>query len=299
MDLDSRRLRVFLVAAEELHFSRAARRLHLSQPALSQQIRLLERDLDVALFVRTSRQVALTPSGEALVQTAPRVLHELEGAVEAARQAARGVTGRLSVGSVRTGLASVVPTVMRAYTLAHPDVRFEVMHMDTGLQLRALVERSIDVGIVRAASPTPALEIELLVSEPLMLAMPENHRLAGEERIDPTDLARERFVSWPRYLGADFSDIVVTFCREHGFSPDVVSEGGDIDTQLALVAAGFGVSLQPAFYAGACPSGVVFRALLGSPPQVALQMAWRRDNPPPVVTHFVETARRLRGTVAG
>lgn len=297
MDLDSRRLRVFLVAAEELHFSRAARRLHLSQPALSQQIRLLERDLGVALFERTSRQVTLAPAGEALVQTAPRVLHELEGAVQAARQAARGVTGRLTVGSVRTGLASVVPTVMREYTSAHPHVRFEVMHMDTTLQLRALRERSIDVGIVRAASPTASLVIEQLVSEPLMLALPENHRLAGDEQIDPADLARESFVSWPRYLGADFSDIVVAFCREHGFSPDVVSEGGDIDTQLALVAAGFGVSLQPAFYARTCPSGVVFRGLLGAPPQVALQMAWRRENPPPVVAHFVETARRLRGSV--
>ena len=295
MDLDTRRLRVFLVVAEELHFSRAAQRLHLSQPALSQQVRLLERSLGVDLFVRTSRQVALTAAGEALVQTAPRVLHELDGAVDAAQQAALGVTGRLTIGSVRTGLASIVPDVMREYTRAHPAVRFEVMHMDTSLQLRALVERSIDVGIVRAASPTRSLVIEQLVSEPLVLALPSGHRMAGHERIDPADLAGERFVSWPRYLGADFSDIVVAFCREHGFSPSVVNEGGDIDTQLALVAAGFGVSLQPAFYASACPDGVVFRSLLGTPPQVALQMAWRRDGVPPVVTHFIETARRLRG----
>lgn len=294
MDLDSRRLRVFLVVADELHFSRAAQRLHLSQPALSQQVRGLERTLGVDLFVRTSRQVALTPAGEALLQRAPRALHELDRAVEAAQQAARGVTGRLSIGSVRTGLASVVPTVMREFTLAHPEVRFEVAHMDTTQQLRALTEGTIDVGIVRAASPTRPLVIEPLVSEPLMLALPARHRLAGADQIDPGELAGEKFVSWPRYLGADFSDIVVAFCRAHGFSPTVVTEGDDIDTQLAMVAAGFGVSLQPAFYAGSCPTGVVFRPLMGRPPLVALQIAWRRGTAPPAVAEFVATARRLR-----
>lgn len=294
MDLDTRRLRVFLTVAEELHFSRAATRLHLSQPALSQQVRMLERDLGVELFVRTSRQVQLTLAGEALQQAAPRVLYELERALEATQQAARGITGRLTIGSVRTGLASVLPDVMREFTLGHPHVRFDVVQMDTALQLRALVDRSIDIGIVRAASPAPSLVIEPLVSEPLMLALPATHPLASSVSIDPTSLASELFVSWPRHLGADFSDIVVAYCREHGFSPTVVSEGRDIDTQLALVAAGFGVSLQPAFYAGACPAGVVFRHLNGPAPQVALQIAWRRDGAPAVVTRFVETARRLR-----
>ncbi|MCH1866378.1 LysR substrate-binding domain-containing protein [Nocardioides sp. CFH 31398] len=300
MDLDTRRLRVFLAVADELHFSRAAARLHLSQPALSQQVRLLERDLGVALFTRTSRQVGLTLAGEALQQAAPRVLHEADRAVEAAQQAAHGVTGRITIGSVRTGLASVLPAVMRAFTVDHPRVRFDLVHMDTALQLRALADRSIDVGIVRAAAPTPGLVVEPLVSEPLMLALPAGHALAGPgSPIDPAALADELFVSWPRHLGVEFSDIVVAYCRGHGFSPDVVSEGGDIDTQLALVAAGFGVSLQPAFYASACPAGVVFRPLLGSPPQVALQMAWRRDGAPAVVVQLVETARRLRDSAEG
>lgn len=295
MDLDSRRLRVFLAVAKELHFSRAAATLHMSQPSLSQQVRALERDLGVELFVRTSRQVELTLAGEAFLYAAPRVLFELDRAVEAAQQAAEGITGRITIGSVRTGLSSVVPDVMREYTVDHPHVRFEVVQMDTSLQLRALIDRTIDIGVVRAAPPTPPLVIEQLVSEPLMLALPASHPLAAADQIDPASLANEVFVSWPRHLGPDFSDIIVAFCREHGFSPTVVSEGGDIDAQLALVAAGFGVSVQPAFYASASPAGVVFRPLGGSPPQVALQMAWRKDNPPPVVAQFVETARRLRG----
>lgn len=293
MDVEPRRLRAFLAVAQTLHFSRAAGLLHVSQPALSQQIRLLEEDLGARCFERTSRQVELTAAGEALLQAAPRVLYESERLVEDVRQAAAGVTGRLTIGSVRTGLASVVPGIVREFTRHHPRIRFELVHLDTSRQLRALQERTIDLGVVRAASPVPSLRIEPLVAEPLMLAVPADHPLAQREEVEPAALARERFVSWPRHLGADFADIVTAFCREHGFTPDVVSEANDIDSQLALVAAGFGVSMQPAFYAGARPAGVVFRRLAGPPPEVALQLAWRRDHPPSAVQDFVDVARRV------
>jgi DNA-binding transcriptional LysR family regulator len=298
MDLDSRRLRVFLTVARELHFSRAAQQLHMSQPALSQQVRALERDLRVELFVRTSRVVELTAAGEALLAAAPRALYELDRAIETAQGAAAGNVGRLVIGSVRTGLADVVPRVMRAFTADHPLVRFEVVQMDTALQLRALVDRRIDVGIVRSAPATESLVIEPLVSEPLMLALPADHPLAGTALIDPATLAHESFVSWPRHLGADFFDIVVAYCRRHGFSPLVNTEGADIDSQLALVSAGFGVSLQPAFYARACPAGVVFRALTGPVPTVDLQMAWRSDARS-AVKNFIAAARSTLGQAEG
>jgi DNA-binding transcriptional LysR family regulator len=295
MDLDTRRLRVFLTVARELHFSRAAQQLHISQPALSQQIRTLERDLQVELFVRTSRLVELTPAGEALYAAVPRALYELERAVDAAQQTAVGISGRLAIGSVRTGLAGVVPKLMRAFTVDHPLVRFDLVQMDTALQLRALADRRIDVGVVRAASPTAGIVLEPLASEPLMVALPADHPLAAADRIDPGQLAEERFVGWPRHLGEDFFDIVIAFCREHGFSPQVITEGADIDSQLALVAAGFGVSLQPSFYAVAAPEGVVFRALGGPSPEVALQLAWRHDALP-VAAQFVAAARAFRPT---
>lgn len=294
MDLDTGRLRVFLTVARELHFSRAAKLLHISQPALSQQVRALGRDLRVELFVRTSRVVELTPAGHALLAAAPRALYEVERAVETAQQAAAGNVGRLVIGSVRTGLADVVPRVMRAFTGQHPQVRFEVVHMDTALQLRALVDRRIDVGIVRSAPPTPSLLIEPLVSEPLMLAVPADHPFAGVSSVDPALLASEAFVSWPRHLGADFFDIVIAYCRGHGFSPEVNTEGDDIDSQLALVAAGFGVSLQPAFYARASPAGVVFRPLSGPAPLVVLQVAWRRDSQS-AVSNLVAAALQTAG----
>jgi DNA-binding transcriptional LysR family regulator len=292
MDADVRQLRMFLVVARELHFSRAADQLHMSQPALSQQVRGLERDLQVELFTRTSRQVTLTPAGQALLAAAPRAIYELEEAVLSTRRAATGAIGRLVVGSVRSGLSSVVPHMMRAFWEARPEVRLEVYHMDTSAQLRALLERRIEVGVVRAAGPTQSLTIEPLITEPLMLALAADHPLAAMNSVDPAQLAGENFVISPRHLGVDFFDIVVAYCRDNGFSPKINAEGDDVDTQLALVAAGIGVSLQPAFYAGIAPDRVTFRTLTGPTPLVALQLAWRNDCSP-ATDAFVQAARRV------
>ncbi len=249
----------------------------MSKPALSQQIRALERDLGVTLFVRTSRTVELTAAGTALLAAAPRALYEVDRAIETAQKAATGEVGRLVIGSVRTGLGQVVPRVMRSFTTAHPHVRVEVTQMDTAQQLRALADGRIDVGIMRSASPTASLIVEPLISEPLMVALPHNHRLASEAVVDLAALADEPFVSWPRYLGEEFFDIVMALCREHGFSPKVNTEGDDIDSQLALVAAGFGVSLQPAFYASVAPVGITFLPLREPTPMVDLQIGRRRS----------------------
>lgn len=293
MDVELRQLRVFLTVASELHFSRAARRLHVSQPALSQQIRALERTLGAALFDRTSRATELTPAGRVLLDAAPRVLFEAERAQSLVTQAANGAVGLLVVGSVGTALASVTPRILRAMRASFPDLQLEVSQQDTGAQLVALADGRLDVGVVRAASPTAAVAVEHLVSEPLLAALPGDHPLAGQDEIDPADLAAEAFVLWPRSLGMAFFDIITSYCREHGFSPRIVAEGADIETQLGLVAAGLGVSLQPAYYANLRPPGVVFRPLAGEVPMVALQVAWRRADRSPAVAHFVDAARAL------
>lgn len=291
MDLELRQLRVFLTVASELHFSRAARRLHVSQPALSQQIRALEKTLGAALFDRTSRATELTPAGRVLLDAAPRVLFEAERAQSLVTQAANGAVGLLVVGSVGTALASITPRILRAMRASFPDLQLEVSQQDTAAQLVALADGRLDVGLVRAASPTASVAVEHLVSEPLLAALPGDHRLAGRDEIAPEALADESFVLWPRTLGTAFFDIITGYCRDHGFSPRIVAEGADIETQLGLVAAGLGVSLQPAYYANLRPPGVVFRSLSGDVPMVALQVAWRRADRSPAVAHFVDAAR--------
>ena len=291
MDLELRQLRVFLTVASELHFSRAARRLHVSQPALSQQIRALERTLGAALFDRSSRATELTPAGRVLLDAAPRVLFEAERAQSLVAQAASGAVGLLVVGSVGTALASITPRILRSVRARFPDLQLEVSQQDTSAQLVALADKRLDVGLVRAASASETIAIEELVAEPLIVALPHDHPLAAETEVDPATLADEPFVLWPRPLGSAFFDLITSYCREHGFSPRIVAEGADIETQLGLVAAGLGLSLQPSYYANLRPPGVVFLPLAGVVPRVALQVAWRRGDVSPAVAHFVAAAR--------
>lgn len=291
MALELRPLRSFLVVAEELHFSRAAKQLHVSQSALSQQIRALEDNLGAVLFSRTSRMVELTAAGQALLDAAPRVLFEADRAMERVRQAADGTAGVLVIGSVGTALTSIAPQIMRAMQRDFPDLRLEVTQLDTAAQLIALADSRLDVALVREASRHPALRIEQLVSEPLMVVLPADHPLADQEQIRPEQLAHEPFVLWPRQLGPEFFDIITSYCREHGFSPRIIAEGADIETQLGLVASGMGVSLQPAYYANLRMVGVSFRPLLDSAPRVSLQVAWRQGNQSAAVRRFVDAAR--------
>jgi len=293
MSMELRQLRAFLTVAAELHFSRAAQRLHVSQSALSQQIRALENNLGAPLFSRTSRLVELTTAGEALLEAAPRVLFEADRAVQRVQQAAEGTAGVLAIGSVSTALASVAPQIMRSMRAEFPNLRLELTQMDTSAQLVALTDHRLDVALVREASPRESLCVEQLVSEPLLTALPSDHPLAELETVRPEDLADEPFVLWPRSLGADFFDVIISYCREHGFSPRIVAEGNDVETQLGLVASGVGVSLQPPFYSNLRMVGVAFRPLVGSAPRIALQVAWRRNDPSPAVRHFVTAALRV------
>ena len=295
MDVELRQLRVFLTVASELHFSRAAARLHVSQPALSQQIRTLEKALGATLFDRTSRSTELTPAGRVLLDAAPRVLFEAERARTRVGQAADGAAGLLVVGSVGTALASIAPRILRTVRGRFPELQLEVSQYDTAAQMVAIAEERLDVGLVREAAPTATVVVEELVSEPLLVVLPGDHRLATRDAVDAAELAGEPFVLWPRPLGAPFFDILTGYCREHGFSPRIVAEGADIETQLSLVAAGIGVSLQPSYYANLRPPGVEFRPLAGGAPRVALQVAWRRRDRSPAVAHFVEAARECAG----
>lgn len=295
MDVELRQLRVFLTVASELHFSRAAARLHVSQPALSQQIRTLEKALGAPLFDRTSRATELTPAGRVLLDAAPRVLFEAARARTRVAQAAEGASGLLVVGSVGTALASIAPRILRTVRARFPDLQLEVSQHDTAAQMVALAEERLDVGLVRAAAPTAAVTVEELVAEPLLVVLPGDHPLAAQDTVDAAELAGESFVLWPRPLGAEFFDIITGYCRDHGFTPRIVAEGADIETQLSLVAAGIGVSLQPSYYANLRPPGVEFRPLSGEVPTVALQVAWRRRDRSPAVGHFVDAARLCAG----
>ena len=289
--MEFRQVAYFVTVAEELHFRHAAERLHIVQPALSQQIARLEAELGVTLFSRTKRTVALTPAGRAFLKDA-RVLLELrEQAIDTARRVGRGQAGSLHAGFVGPAAYSVLRTVIGAYRAHHPDVGLTLDELPTGEQLDRLSAGTLDLGIVRLPVTADRLTIMPLVSEPVVAVLPEGHPLSGDEVVDVADLAGEPFIIVSRSQEPTAFDSYVSLCTRAGFSPRVVQEATQIRTIVELVAAGFGVSLAPGSLAQLRRPGVVYRPVT-NPHGITLEtgLAWRSDDASPTVAGFVQTA---------
>lgn len=290
-----KRLHSFLVLAEELHFGRAADRIGVTQPSLSQQIARLEADLGAVLFERTSRRVQLTPAGTAFLPGARRAVIEAQRAARAARDAASGGAGELLIGTIGSALNGILPGLLREFTGSNRQVRIDIRQLDTADQLTALLDRRLDVGFVRSAQPTAALTVLPIDEEPFVAVLPADHRLAAQAELALGELAGEPFVLWPRRASTGFYDAVIAMCAEHGFSPRVHWEAAGAETLLGLIAAGVGVSIQPASYANLGRAGVVFRPLAGSVATSTLQVAHRRGAPDPVLARFLSVVEGHRG----
>lgn len=287
--MDTALLESFLQVAQRLHFGHAAQELRLTQPALSHQVRRLERQVGAPLFERTSRQVRLTPAGAALVPHARRVLADLERAIIDCRAVAEGGVGHLRLGSIGAALNGIAPRLVRALRDQVPGLAVALSQLDTPVQLAALRARDLDLGLVRSAGQVAGVALQDLLREPMIVALPASHRLAQRGGVlAAAELAGEPFILWPRTTSALFYDQVLDYCRSGGFQPSVVMEGSDVETQLGLVSAGIGVSPQPASFANLRREGVAFRQLLAAP-ESTVQLAWTPATPPP----YLELVRRL------
>ena len=294
MIVDPRLLRSFVLVAEERHFGRAAARLGIAQPPLSQQIRRLEAQLGTELVDRSSRPITLTAAGEAMLVEARLALSHADRAVTAARRAAGGHVGQLHVGAMQAAMQVVVPPVLRAYRARYPDVAVSLLEAGSAEQIARLLEDRLDVGFVRGMLDEPALEVEPVAEDPLAAALPAGHRLAGADAIDVAELAGEPLVLTAR-RGAPttYADAIATL-REHGVEPRHVHETETIQATLALVAAGFGFSLLPASFVTRGPAAVTFLALRGPVPHRPLTMAWRPANDRPIVRALLSVVRATR-----
>lgn len=288
--MDLRHIRYFLAVAEELHFGRAARRLHIAQPPLSRQIQDLEGELGVSLFVRDRRHVALTPAGEAFREEARRLLADVGEAVERARRAARGEIGRLRIGYVPSVAMTRFPDILRAYRRRFPRVDLTVEEMSPARQVERLLADRLDVGFARGPLLEPALQVQGWWEEPLVVALPRSHPLARRRRLPMSALAREPFIVPARARGPGIHDQVLALCRDAGFSPRVVHEGSQLDAQL-LVAAGVGVAIVPCSHRGLHRAGVVLRAL-AERPVTQMVMAWRKTDSSPALAELVREVNR-------
>jgi DNA-binding transcriptional LysR family regulator len=271
-----RLLRYFVAVAEELHFGRAATRLHITQPSLSRAVRELERELGADLLTRTKRSVRLTEAGRALLQEAPRALEEVERACELARGAARGEAGQLRLGFLPSANVSLVPALVRESRKASPHLLLRLHELFDDQQLAALSERRLDLGILRAPRPDDELVFEPLLREHLSLAVARDHRLASRRRVSYSDLRHEGLIIWPRSMAAQTYDSVIEACRTAGFSPHVVQEADSSQTIIGLVAAGVGVAVLASSYSARSGEDVVFLPIAGS--ESTLHLAWRSDD---------------------
>ncbi|MDO8067401.1 LysR substrate-binding domain-containing protein [Janthinobacterium sp. SUN206] len=284
--IETRLLRQFIAVAEELNFRRAAERLHMAQPPLSQAILRLEEALGYPVFERTNRKVSLTPAGTAFLATARQVLASLEEGVAATRRVAQGIEGHVRLSFIHITPYAHVLNALRAFRAASPAVQFTLREASTQQQVEWLEKGEVDVALLRAPGrSTPGLRFERLSGEDIVVALPLNHRCAGQARVDLADLAGDDFVASPRELGQGFHDQLASLCLHAGFVPQVAQQARRLQTVLGLVAAGFGAALLPASLAASMPAGVVMLPLASSAPaplrQLDLYMAWdpRRTSP--------------------
>ena len=291
--VELRHLRYFVAVAEELHFGRAAARLGIAQPPLSQQIQQLERALGALLFERTRRQVRLTEAGALLLEHARRILGDVARAGGAVQRAARGELGTLTVAFAASVMFLELPGVIRAFRARYPDVTLSLREMPTAWQLAALDSGEIDLGFLRETPATPRLTIEPVMREPLRLAIPRAHPLAARQRVPLALLAEEPFVLFPAELAPGLHAQVLALCRAAGFEPRVVQESRELYTTVSLVEAGLGVTIVPASLEKMGWTGVVYRPLARATTRV--DVAWRtgEDAAKPVVAAFVGVVREV------
>ncbi|MER5480952.1 LysR substrate-binding domain-containing protein [Streptomyces sp. NPDC002734] len=281
--MELRQLRHFLALAEECHFGRAAARLHVAQPALSQLVKQLERELGVSLFHRSTRHVELTEAGHHLVGHARALVAEEERALAHMRELATGHAGRVSVGFIGTATYDVLPRVARTVRARLPRVTLELRGETLTPQLvEGLRSGAFDLAVLRGAVDAEDISTLPLRSEPLVAVLPAHHRLAGRRSVPLADLAEEPFVIHPSQHRSSMYDLVLAACRRAGFEPSQVLEVGETATLVVLVAAGHGVALVPASVQSLHVEGVTYVPLTGGE-SVDLLLARRARRDPAAV----------------
>jgi DNA-binding transcriptional LysR family regulator len=289
--VELRHLRYFLAVAEERSFSRAAERLRIAQPPLSQQIRRLEKDLGFPVFERTPKGVRLTPAGEALLDGARAVLAAADDARRSAEAASRGLAGRLTLAFMNSAAYQVLPTLLKAFRQAHPGIAVDAREMTIADQMDALVDGRIDAGILRPPVDDARLAAIELAEEPFVVALPSHHGLSAKPRIALTDLEGEALVGYPRGHAAGFRERIDAALRAAGISPRVVQEGTHVHTLCGMVAGGVGAAIVPASARRLAMHDVAFVPLDAPDLHARTWMAWLAASTTPQLQGLVATAR--------
>ena len=285
--MELRHLRYFVAVAEELHFGRAAQRLHVAQPPLSQQIRRLEEELGSRLFHRTNRRVQLTDAGRALLGEARATLAQAERARDVVRRTARGEVGQLVIGHMASAELNVFPRLLPAFRRRHPGIELVFQLAGESEQLQLLRDGQIHAGFMRVPAADPALTVTPIYREPLVAVLPERHPLAHRRSVALTALRSERFILFPRRFAPAYYDALMAMFREAGIEPRVVHDTNRLHTILSLVATGRGVSVTGKCVERLARPGVVCRPLRPRVPEIEMAIAYDPGNASPLLRAFL------------
>ncbi len=296
MALELRSLRYFVAVAEEMHFGRAAMRLHMTQPPLSQSIQSLEAELGCSLFARTKRSVALTAAGKALLPEAQRLLLQADGLAALAQRAAAGESGKLALAFVSIADYSILPSALREFRSAYPAVQIDLHEHTSDLQYERLSSGLIDLGILIPPLPDK-LKSELtyfpLLREPLVMALPEGSQIGrSTKKISLKNCRDLPLIIFPRKLAPAFHDQILGCFRDAGVTPRIGQEAIQMQTIVGLVSAGMGIALVPQSVSNLKRPGVEYRALKEASPLVETGLAWRNDNTSPVLQAFLTLMKK-------
>lgn len=290
--MELRQLRYFIALAQELHFGRAAAAVHLTQPPLSKQIKDLENEIGILLFERNNRNVKITDPGKIFLEAARRVFDLLDDAAKTARRAQRGEVGSLAVGYITAAAYSLLPNVLRDFRKSHADLGLQLREMTTPAQCEALSKGSIDVGIMRPGPSLGVFKSEVILREPFVVAVPEEHKLARARQVDIRSLAQEPFIMLPPSPGGGLPRQILDLCHDAKFEPNVVQIASQTLSIIGLVAAGTGVAIVPLSVKRMSIANVVYRPLRGVKGHAETVIVWRKDGETPLVAQFLATIHK-------
>jgi DNA-binding transcriptional LysR family regulator len=291
--MELRHLRYLVAVAEELHFGRAAIRLHISQPPLSQQIRQLEEEVGVKLFERTKREVRLTEAGKRIVDEAHVVLGQVDHLMKVASRAGEGAIGHLSI-AAPAGINHFMVEPLRVFRQRYPGVRIELQFMSTGQQMEALREGRIQAGFLILPPDDPSIAFETVKKAPIWIALPKRHPLTRQKSVRLAELAEHEFILFGRRSSPGLHDVITSMCRNAGFSLKVVHEVNNIIAAYTLVAAGLGLSFSAPTMQTLWPD-IVFRPIRDAIPQMEYAVAYRKEAYSPPLDSFLRVVRETSG----
>lgn len=289
-------LYLFAVVAQERHFRRAAQRLGMSQPPLTEQIQILEASLRVKLFERTSRSVQLTAEGAAILPAALRLISHMEKLDLSVQEALAGRGRVLTIGAITSAMTDPLPSIIALVRRELPDVKLAVREIDSADAIEALEGDTIDIALARIEGNVgTAIRSRPLHTDRLAVALPAWHRLAGREAIRMAELADEDFVMFPRAVSPSFFDGIIAACHAHGFTPRLLHEARSVASQVAMAGCSQGIALVPSGLRSMASDAAVIRPLHEDIQVVTIALAWNAERLDPTVQAVIDVALRAHG----